>query len=151
MATMSGKVFVDTNVLLRATVSQFPLHEQARKLVNEQLEAGAELWISRQVIREYIAQTTRPQSFMNPMTGEQIEAQVKAMRALFKIADDTEPVMTQLVALIKTFPTGGKQVHDANIVATMLAYGIPTLLTTNLEDMRRFASKVSIVALEPAS
>lgn len=149
--TMNGRVFLDTNVLLRATISQFPLHEQAQGLVKEQLEAQAELWISRQVIREYIAQVTRPQSFMHPMTAEQVEAQVKAMRVLFKIADDTEDVTSQLIALIKTFPTGGKQIHDANIVATMLAYGVPTLLTTNVEDMRRFAVKINLIALEQPS
>ncbi len=53
--------------------------------------------------------------------------------------------------LLREYPTAGKQVHDANIVATMLAYGIPTLLTQNVDDMRRFAGKIAIVPLRAGS
>jgi predicted nucleic acid-binding protein len=146
---MTGaKAIVDTNILLRATIPAFPQHEQARRLVEAQIEAGVELWISRQIIREYISQVTRPQSFMNPMRVEQVEAQVQTMRSLFKIADETEAVTTQLLALLRKFPTGGKQIHDANIVATMLAYGIDTLLTLNIADLKRFEPTIKLIALE---
>lgn len=148
MATTSVKVFVDTNILLRATVTQAPLHEPARYLVEQQIAAGAELWISRQVIREYIAQVTRPQSFMNPMPVEQVETEVRSMHALFKIANDTEEVTTQLLKLLADYPTGGKQVHDANIIATMLVHKIDILLTTNIKDMRRFSDQINLIPLE---
>ena len=32
---------------------------------------------------------------------------------------------------------GGRQIHDANIIATMLAYGELRLLTFNVADFRR--------------
>jgi predicted nucleic acid-binding protein len=41
---------------------------------------------------------------------------------------------------------GGRQVHDANIVATMLAHGETRLLTFNEADFRRFSSVIEIVA-----
>jgi len=47
-------------------------------------------------------------------------------------------VTAQLVKLMGDFQIGGKQVHGANIVATMLAYGIPSLLTHNVKDFQRF-------------
>ncbi len=144
----SGRAFVDTNILLRSTITQFPLYAQAKQLVDAQFDADTELWISRQVIREYFAQVTRPQVFMNPMTVDEIAAKLHTIRALFKIADETEEVTTQLLALMKAYPTGGKQVHDANIVATMLVNGIDTLLTTNVEDMKRFADRITILSLE---
>ncbi|HET8630202.1 MAG TPA: hypothetical protein VFL91_22495 [Thermomicrobiales bacterium] len=50
-----------------------------------------------------------------------------------------------MLALLREHPTGGKQVHDANIVATMLAYGIGTLLTFNHDDMARFEGKIKLV------
>ena len=53
----------------------------------------------------------------------------------FLIADDTAAVSEQLVTLMGEFKIGGKQVHDANIVATMMAYDIPCLLTHNLKDL----------------
>ncbi len=147
MATTNGKAFVDTNILLRATVSQFPLHEQAQTVVRDQIIANTEMWISRQVIREYIAQVTRQQSFMNPLTVEQVTTHITTMRVIFKIADETEAVTAQLLELLKIYPTGGKQVHDANIIATMLAYEIDTLLTTNVEDMKRFADRIKLISL----
>jgi hypothetical protein len=52
--------------------------------------------------------------------------------------------MAQLIALMGKFQIGGKQVHDANIVATMLAYGVPCLLTHNVKDFRRFGQLVTI-------
>lgn len=39
------------------------------------------------------------------------------------------------------------QVHDANIVATMLAYGIPRLLTHNVDDFKRFAHLIAVLPL----
>ncbi|MBN2303940.1 MAG: hypothetical protein JXQ72_05660 [Anaerolineae bacterium] len=134
--------------MLRSTITQFPLYEQAKRLVDAQIDANTELWISRQVIREYIAQVTRPQTFMNPMTVDELETKLRTIRVLFKIADDTEAVTTVLMDLLKTHPTGGKQIHDANVVATMIAYEIDTLLTTNVKDMKRFADRITILSLD---
>ena len=148
---MGDKAFVDTNILLRATILQFPFHEQAKQLVNEQIDTAVELWISRQVIREYMVQATRPQSFMKPMTIEQIEAQLAGMRMLSQIADETEAVTSQLLELLKAYPTQGKLIHDANIVATMLVNQIDTLLTLNVADFRRFENRIRIVSIEEIS
>ena len=46
------------------------------------------------------------------------------------------------------YPTLGKQVHDANIVATMLAHGIDMLLTLNVDDFKRFEDKITLISLE---
>lgn len=62
----------------------------------------------------------------------------------FQVADDTAAVTGQLVKLMGEFPVGGKQVHDANIVATMQAYGIPALLTHNTKDFERFGEVIRI-------
>jgi predicted nucleic acid-binding protein len=144
---MAVNVFLDTNILLRASIAEMPLHNEAVSLVRRQKSEGAELWISRQVIREYIAQVTRPQSVMRPLSATQIEAQVDVFKGLYRIADEHAGVTAHLVSLIRQIPTGGKQIHDANIVATMLAYGIDLLITQNVADMRRFEPKIKIVPL----
>lgn len=56
-------------------------------------------------------------------------------------------VTAQLLTLLTELPGGGKQVHDANIVATMLAFDIPTLLTQNVGDFRRFDQRIRIETL----
>ena len=64
----------------------------------------------------------------------------------FSVAEDTPDIFRRLTELLAQVPTGGKQVHDANLVATMLAYGITCLLTFNAADLRRFSPWVEIVA-----
>jgi predicted nucleic acid-binding protein len=144
---MGGKAFLDTNVLLRGVISTFPLHQEAKALIFEQRQNNVELWISRQVIREFLVQVTRPQPFVEPLRIEEVEAHLISFPTLFHIADENAEVTNHLLALLKQYPTGGKQVHDANIVATMLAYGIDTLLTQNISDMARFVDKVKILPL----
>lgn len=147
MAMTAGKAFVDTNVLLRSIFKTMPLHHEADRLVKQTREAGSELWISRQVIREYLVQVTHPRFFVRPLTIEEAVQQVVNLELLFKIADETQAVTQQLLSLLKSYPTSGKQVHDANIVATMLVYQIDTLLTQNLDDMKRFSGIMKLLPL----
>jgi len=62
----------------------------------------------------------------------------------FQVADDTPAVTEQLLQLLANHELGGRQVHDANIVATMKAYGITTLLTHNVKDFERFVKIIKI-------
>jgi predicted nucleic acid-binding protein len=62
----------------------------------------------------------------------------------FEVADDTSAVTERLLQLLANYKLGGKQVHDANIVATMQAYGIPALLTHNTKDFERFGEVIRI-------
>lgn len=149
MGMMAADVFVDTNVLLRATFSGFAEHVRARSLLFQQREAGANLWISRQVIREFLVQVTRAQLLPGsefPLPSYRIESIVLKFPILYRIADDTEAVTSKLLDLLKQYPTGGKQVHDANIVATMLVNGISRLITLNVEDMKRF-TQIELIPL----
>ncbi|MCP3668305.1 MAG: PIN domain-containing protein [Gammaproteobacteria bacterium] len=66
MATMVAKaLFVDTNILIYANVIETPFHGQALTAVQAAYESGRPLWISRQIIREYLVTMTRPQAFEN--------------------------------------------------------------------------------------
>lgn len=145
--TTGAKAVVDTNILLRAIQPRMALHAEAEALIQRLWTADVELWISRQVIREYLVQATHPNTFKPPLTVQQVLAQMEVIESLFRTADETRAVTDQLLALLKTYPTRGKQIHDANIVATMLVYGIDTLLTINTDDMKRFEPKIRLIPL----
>ena len=115
-------------------------------LVISYQEQDAELWISRQVVREYLVQITRPGHLKTPLAGEDLQKHIQTLYTLFQVADETQAVADRLLQLVRDMPTGGKQIHDANIVATMLVNNISTLLTLNGEDMSRFAPHISIAA-----
>ena len=148
MVTMADKpLFIDTNNLIYANVATAPFHEQALNAIKSAYQAERALWISRQVLREFIATRTRPQIFAQPSTQDVVIERVRYLEERFQVADDTKIVTGQLIKLMEDFQIGGKQVHDANIVATMRAYDIPCLLTHNVKDFQRFGEIIKIEGL----
>lgn len=65
----------------------------------------------------------------------------------FWIAEHGPNVRTRLLALLATYPIAGRQIHHANIIATMLANGISRLLTFNVADFPRFSSPITVESL----
>ena len=68
---------------------------------------------------------------------------------LFRVADKDNRVTAEWLLLLDTIPLAGRQVHDANIVATMRTYQIDQLLTNNVDDFKRFAGLITILPLMP--
>lgn len=137
-------VFLDTNILLRYNVVETPEHQQVRLAVERLIQSGAVLWISRQVIREFCSVLTRPQTFQKLLTPKQAAARVHTLIPYFQVADENVEVTSRFLELLESFSIGGKQVHDANIVATMQVYRIPRLITLNVADFRRFSGQITI-------
>ncbi|MCC7493112.1 MAG: PIN domain-containing protein [Fimbriimonadaceae bacterium] len=139
-------VFVDTNVLVYATLANAPRHRAAVSALEAHL--GQPRWISRQVLREYLAVLTRPASDGSAVPLATVLEQVELLQRAFVVADEDARVGTELCRLVATVPVAGKQVHDTIIVATMLVHGIGLLLTNNVEDFRRYAHWIEIVPLD---
>jgi predicted nucleic acid-binding protein len=152
MATKEdNRLFIDANVLVYAAVSQSPFHAEARRAIHAQQTAGAELWISRQVLREYLATLSRPQTFSLPQPSEVLAEDVRRFESSFSIAEDGPAVTSKLLELLETHLVGGKQIHDANIVATMLTYDIRAILTHNADDYARFVGLITVLPLVPSA
>ncbi len=75
-------------------------------------------------------------------------ADVRRFRTTFDVAGEHAGVLHRLLNLLAGSRGAGRQVHDANIVASMLEQGIRRLLTFNAADFRRFGR---IIDLEPLS
>ena len=146
--TGAEPLFIDTNILIYANAAAAPLHEQALNMIKEAYQNGCPLWISRQVLREFITVRTRPQAFAQPSAPEVVIERVHYLEKHFQVADDTAAVTSQLVKLMENIQIGGKQVHDANIVATMLVYEIPCLFTHNVKDFERFGKMIRIEGID---
>ncbi len=146
--TDAEPLFIDTNILIYANVATAPLHDAALKTLRDAHRAKRILWISRQVLREFIATRTRPQTFARPLPPDIMIERIRYLEERFQVADDTAAVTEQLVKLMGDFKIGGKQIHDANIVATMQAYAIPCLLTHNSKDFERFGEIIRIERID---
>src|SRR5258708_26026029 len=110
-AMTGDKAFVDTNILLRAMMPRMALHKSSEALIQSMWNNDVELWISRQVIREYLVQATHPATFNPPLTVLQVITQLETVQSLFRVADENAEVTIQLLTLIKAYPTSGKQIH----------------------------------------
>ncbi len=143
-------MFVDTNVLVRARFEAAPSHSLARRRMQEAGESGEALRISRQVLREYLATVTRPQSWSSPVAMDAALAHIAALEAVFDILEDGPRVTQTLTGLCREVPVAGRQIHDANIAATMLAHGERRLLTFNAGDFRRYGERIELIDMKGA-
>jgi predicted nucleic acid-binding protein len=138
-------VLVDTNVLLTATTPARALHREALTVLNEWPDRGVPLWVSGQILREYLVVATRPLD-VNGL-GLEVEAalaNVAQFRGRVRLVDERVVVFEHLNRLVREIGCRGKQIHDANLVATALAHGAKRILTINVHDFRRFAAYVEI-------
>jgi predicted nucleic acid-binding protein len=139
----ADSIFADTNLWVNAAVPTAPSHGQAVAALGRM--AVGTLWTSRQVVREFLAVMSRPQTFFAgnaPMAD--ILNRAHTIESQCRVAEDGPDVAQQLNALLAVGDTRGKQIHDANIVATMLAHGIRTLLTDNVADFARWGHLIDV-------
>jgi predicted nucleic acid-binding protein len=147
---MGDKValFIDTNILIRHLVKTAPEHLKIRTALERAWKNGEQIWISRQIMRELANVLTRPQPYAPPRSSAEACAVLRNLPFSFQIAEEMYPVGDRLIELMETIPMGGKQVHDANIIATMLVYDIPRLFTLNTADFTRFIQLITLVSLD---
>ena len=138
-------MFIDTNVLVSSRVPGAPDHEVARARLERVIQSSEPVRISRQIMREYLLVVTRPQTWPVAITREEALDDVQRMTSVLEVLEDGPAVTESLIALCREVPVGGRQIHDANIVATMLAHGERRLLTFNTADFRRFGDRIDLV------
>ena len=138
-------MFIDTNILVSARILEAPDHDRARAQLERAFQDLEPLRISRQVVREYLSVVTRPQTWSIAIAREDALTDVDRLTSGFEILEDGPRVTQSLLALCREFAVGGRQIHDANIVATMLTHGERRLLTFNTADFRRYGDRIELV------
>ena len=138
-------MFIDTNILVKSRILEAPDHDIARARLERAFRNQEPMRISRQVLREYLSVVTRPQSWPIPITRGDALDDVKRLMDAFQMLEDGPVVTDLLIELCREVSVGGRQIHDANIVATMLAYGESKLMTFNTADFRRYGDRIELV------
>ena len=162
--------FIDTNVLVYSAVNNAPFRDRARNAL-ARFGASGPLLISRQILREYLAVMTREQVWAKPLTLACCNSRFADSDMVSAGPFPSWPGLTRPSAhersgvdgrvrpghdgrglgpmrwnaKMRTAAFGGRQVHDANIVATMLAHRERRLVTFNGGDFRRFAGLIDVV------
>src|SRR5699024_8228052 len=135
----ADRVVLDTNVLLAATDEGRAEHQRALAVLNDWPGRGATLYASGQILREYLAVATRPVEHNGlGLSRPDATANVRAVRGRIRLLAENDKVSDRLLELVNEIACAGKQVHDANVVATMLVHGVDAIVTLNTDDFARF-------------
>lgn len=139
------RVMIDTNVLLAATDEGRPEHARALAVVEDWPREGSTLYASGQILREYLVVATRPveRNGLGMALGDAL-ANSRSIRQRMQMLNEDRRVLDRLFELAAETGSWGKRLHDANVVATMLVHGVPSLATLNRGDFAGFNDRVEL-------
>jgi predicted nucleic acid-binding protein len=132
--TAAEAYFVDTNVLLTACAPARQFHRQALEVFNIWPFRGVTLYISGQIVREFLVAASRPVEKNGlGLSVPDALANIRAMLSRSRLLEENATVVAELLELVHLAGTAGKRVHDQNIIATMKAHRVRHLLTENAQ------------------
>ena len=144
---LSGRILIDTNVLIYATLSSDTRHEQAREILIQRHRPEVDLFISVQNLAEMYPNLTGPKN--QPPDSPEIARE--KIRSLARLRGLTVLPLTLEVTQVALdlCVTGGitrQGYYDRQLIALMLREGIPLILTENLKD---FAGIKGVTPVNP--
>lgn len=139
---------LDTNALLRLAQRDDPEHGLVTAAIDRLLEEGAELCYTPQNVVEFWNVFTRPREKNGfGLSVAQADHQSALIENRFTLLPDNEKIHREWRRLVVVHQVKGVNVHDARLVAAMLAHGITHLLTRNRSDFQRYSD---ITVVDPA-
>lgn len=136
---------LDTNVSLRFLDSTDAANQLTLAAVAELIRRGDEPVITPQVLIELWAVATRPTA--NNGFGwslDRVKTAVDDLQARFRILQDIGQIYPTWLRLVIDGGVQGKQVHDARLVAVVLAHGNSHIVTFNVGDFQRYPGIIPI-------
>ncbi|MHA1267547.1 MAG: PIN domain-containing protein [Candidatus Helarchaeota archaeon] len=130
---------IDTNVLVHAYNKDSPNRLQAKTIVEDLIQGN--YVISTQNILEFYSAITRRVS--NPIDAG--EAMIKALNLYNSKAKKIVPTLHTVQKALKfaaQHHLKGGAIFDALLVATMIEYKIPVIITENEDHFRKFPIEV---------
>jgi predicted nucleic acid-binding protein len=130
---------VDTNVLLRLSQHNDPQHRLVQRALDELDKQGADLYFSMQNMAEFWNVCTRPVERNGyGLSGEETRLRAEAIERTMTFLPDNDRAYSIWRQIVLANNVRGVQVHDARLVAVMLAHGLTQILTLNQPDFARY-------------
>ncbi len=144
---VTGRVLVDTNVLIYATLAADPRHERARQVLALRHRPGVELFISVQNLAEMYPNLTGPKNQPpdSPTLAREKIRSLSRLRGLNVLPLTLESVHSALDLCVSGGVTR-QSYFDRQLAALMLREDIPVVLTENTRD---FSAIEGITPLNP--
>jgi predicted nucleic acid-binding protein len=145
MKGVEGRVLIDTNVLIYATLENDPRFGRSRELLLASSEC--ELFTSVQNLAEMYPNLTGPKMEV-PDEPSVARAKIHSIASLpnLQVLPLTADVQSIALEICEKYGIKRQRYYDAQIAAMMVAHGIPTLLTENAKD---FTDISEVRAIDP--
>ncbi|MBO0933124.1 type II toxin-antitoxin system VapC family toxin [Fibrella aquatilis] len=139
------QILLDTNILINLLNEASVHHQRAKDDIEKLMDAGHELMVCPQVLREcYKVMTTPPRANGLGLTPEQAHLEVQNFMDAYDLTEDSNLSFSRWRFLVNTYNVSGKNAHDTHLVACMLVNEISNILTYNPDDFNRFNSLITI-------
>jgi predicted nucleic acid-binding protein len=139
------RLFLDTCLLVAATVPAHPGHAAARVYLRRARKRGSAFCISPQICREFLVVVTRQPVEGLVYTLEEADRALMEWRAQCAVLSEGADTVERWIRLARQHKVQGKTLHDCNIVAVMLSHGVLRLATRNPADFKRYPIHVDAV------
>lgn len=124
--------FLDTNILIYASI---PDHEYYKRVIKI-FEEKENLYISNQVVLEYIQVMTSKKFFDNPLIIKEALKNIDTFLLLVKLVKDHNINFQDIKNNLENLPT--VNMHNLNIYLTMKLNNISNIVTFNDKDFKIF-------------
>lgn len=141
---------VDTGILLRLFNRADPNCATIRKALWQQRKAGHRFVVSSQNMAEFWNVSTRPAESRGGygLSVAETDRRIRVIERICSVLPENPNAYSVWRRLVTTHAVKGVQVHDARLVAWMMAQAITHIITLNASDFARYSA---IVAVSPAA
>lgn len=136
----SKVVFLDSNVLIYHTFADFDKDKYmiSRELLSELAQRKCWFIISPQIIREFFAISTNSKILIKPLSPEEAFEKIEEFLEKYEFVSESENTISYLKDLTVKHQIIKQNIHDTNIVATMMDNDIDHLFTFNTKDFIKY-------------
>lgn len=141
-----NKVFVDAGVLLLCTFADIDIekHQRAIAKLAEMESTGTELCTSVGCLCEFFTMSTSSEYVNKPLGSEEGEKQLRFFADSLKLLPMNREIHEIALPYISANGITGANLHHALNVASMISFGISSLLTTEPAQYQIFRSVKTI-------
>lgn len=130
----------DSNIWLRGSEPDHPMYPAATQSV-ETILKDDDIYLVPQLIVEFWRVVTAPLDQQRGGFGWdviQADLKIQQLEFVFPMKHDNAEVYGKWRSLVRGVGVSGTKIHDARLVAAMLAHGLTHILTFNVKDFRRY-------------
>lgn len=141
-------ILIDTNIIVYSTLSKSLFFAASQSAISDYIDKNYSIWINRQIIREYLVVKSRLMLDENQYNQAVLISEMYYLLNNYFVADELNTTSLILSDLLRKYKIAGKQIHDANIVATCIDNGISNILTNNPSHFERYSPEgINVIAL----